>query len=123
VTGLEVMVYNTTSPVYAPGPISVSSLGKVVLTAPLSGTYQGISFFQDRSLATPVSMSGVGLAAITGVVYAPRAPANLSGLATVGLDVLGGAYVVDSLTVQGAGAINIDLKLNPPRVPDVRIVE
>jgi hypothetical protein len=39
------------------------------------------------------------------------------------VDVLGGAYVVDSMTVQGAGAINVNLGLNPPRVPDVRLVE
>jgi hypothetical protein len=68
-------------------------------------------------------MSGVGLAVITGVVYAPLAPVSLSGLAVVGLDVLGGAYVVNSMTVQGIGAINIDLRLNPPRVPDVGLVE
>jgi hypothetical protein len=68
-------------------------------------------------------MSGVGLTAVTGVVYAARAPADLTGLAAAGVDILGGAYVVESMTVQGAGAINIDLKLNPPRVPDVRLVE
>jgi hypothetical protein len=123
VTGLQVMVYNTTSSVYAAGPISITSVGKVVLAAPLSGTYQGLNFFQDRTLNTPITMSGVGLATITGVVYAAKAPVNLSGLASVGADVLGGAYVVDSMTVQGVGGINIDLNLDPPRVPDVRLVE
>ncbi len=121
VTALEVMVYNTTSGGYAPGPVTVA--GNVVMTAPLSGIYQGISIFQDRSLAAPISMSGIGLTVLTGVVYAAKAPVSLTGLATVGLDVLGGAYVVDSLTVQGIGSVNIDLKLNPPRVPDVRLVE
>jgi hypothetical protein len=57
------------------------------------------------------------------VIYAPLAPVSLNGLATVGLDILGGAYVVDSMTVTGIGAININLGLNPPRVPDVRLVE
>ena len=123
VTGLEVMVYNTTGVGYAPGPISVASLGKVVLTAPLSGPYQGINFFQDRTLATPITLTGVGLAVITGTVYAAQAPVDLSGFAAVGLDILGGAYVVNSLTVQGVGAVNVNLNLNPPRVPDVRLVE
>ena len=36
------MVYNTTSGTYANGPLSVTSVGKVVLGAPLSGTYQGV---------------------------------------------------------------------------------
>jgi hypothetical protein len=120
VTALEVMVYNTTGG-FAPGPITIA--GNVVMTAPLAGIYQGISFFQDRSLATPISMTGIGLTVLTGVVYAARAPVSLTGLAAVGLDILGGAYVVNSLTVQGVGAVNIDLKLNPPRVPDVRLVE
>jgi hypothetical protein len=123
VTGVGVMIYNTTSTTYPTGPISVTSAGRVALSAPLSGTYQGINFFQDRTLNTPITMSGVGLAVITGVVYAPLAPVSLSGLAVVGLDVLGGAYVVNSMTVQGIGAINIDLRLNPPRVPDVGLVE
>ena len=120
VTALEVMVYNTTGG-FAPGPITIA--GNVVMTAPLSGMYQGISFFQDRSLANPITMSGIGLTVLTGVIYAAQATVSLSGLAGVGLDVLGGAYVVNSLTVQGIGSVNIDLKLNPPRVPDVRLVE
>jgi hypothetical protein len=103
VTGLGAMIYNTTSPTYASGPVSVTSLGKVVLTAPISGTYQGIGIFQDRNLTTPITLTGVGLAVITGVVYAAQAPVNLTGFAAVGLDILGGGFVVNSLTVQGAG--------------------
>ncbi len=53
VTGLEVVVYNSTGSGYAPGPIKVSGLGKVVLTAPTTGTCQGISFFQHRGLTQP----------------------------------------------------------------------
>jgi hypothetical protein len=123
VTGLGVTVYNTTSASYPPGPIAVAGAGKVVLTAPLTGPYQGINFFQHRDLATPVSVTGIGLTTITGVVYAAAAPATVNGSAAVGLDILGGAYVVDSLTVGGAGAVTVNLGLNPPRVPDVRVVE
>jgi Putative Flp pilus-assembly TadE/G-like len=123
VNGTGVMIYNTTSPANPTGPISITSQGKVTLSAAGSGVYQGITFFQDRNLTNPVSMTGVGLAVITGVVYAASAPVTLNGQATVGADVLGGAYVTQSLSVSGSGAINIDLKLNPPRVPDVRVVE
>ena len=123
VTGLGVMVYNTTSSSYAAGPISVGGLGKVAMTAPLSGTYQGLNFFQDRSVTQPISITGLGLTTITGVVYAAQAPVNLTGSAAVGLDILGGAYVANSMTVGGVGAVTINLGLNPPRVPDVRLVE
>jgi Flp pilus assembly protein TadG len=123
VTGIGVMVYNTTSGTYASGPIAVGGVGKMVMIAPLSGTYQGINFFQDRSLTQPISVTGLGLTTITGVVYAAQAPVNLTGSAAVGLDILGGAYVVNSLNIGGVGAVTINLGLNPPRVPDVRVVE
>ena len=124
VAGVGVTVYNTTSSTYASGPISITSLGKVALAAPLSGTYQGINFFQDRTLTNAITMTGSGLAAITGVVYAPQAPVTLTGATLAAdVDILGGAFVVDSLTVQGLGAVQINLNLNPPRVPDVHLVE
>jgi hypothetical protein len=123
VVGLTVMIYNTTDTTYAAGPVSITSVGKVVLTAPLTGTYQGIGIFQDRSLTNQITMTGAGLAAITGLIYAAQAPANLTGSAVVGVDLLGGAFVVASMKVSGVGAININIGLNPPRVPDVRLVE
>lgn len=123
VTGLGTTVYNTTSSTYASGPIAVGGLGNVVMTAPLSGTYQGFSFFQHRGLAQPVSVTGLGLTVVTGAVYAAAAPVNLNGTAAVGVDILGGSYVADSMTVSGIGAVTVDLGLNPPRIPDVRVVE
>jgi hypothetical protein len=123
VAGVGVMIYNTTSSAYATGTISISSLGKVALTAPTSGIYQGINFFQDRSLTTPVSLTGFGLAAITGTIYALQAPINLTGSATVGVDILGGAFVANTMTIGGLGAIQVNLGLNPPRVPNVRLTE
>lgn len=123
VTGTEVMIYNTTSSSYASGPISVGGLSKVLLSAPMSGVYQGISFFQNRTMTAPLSISGMGLTAITGVVYAAEAQVNLTGGALVGADILGGAFVANSMTVRGLGAINVSLGANPPRVPDVRLVE
>lgn len=123
VTGLGTMVYNTTSSTYPSGPISVSGLGKVIMTAPVSGTYTGLNFFQNRGLTQPMSLTGLGLTTITGAIYAKSAAVNLTGSVAIGLDILGGAYVVDSMTVGGIGGVTIDLKDNPPRVPDVRVVE
>jgi hypothetical protein len=122
VTGLGVVVYNSTGG-HAPGPIRVSGLGKVVLTAPTSGPYQGINFFQHRGLTLPVEITGSGLTTITGTVYAPKAAVTLTGTAAVGLDILGGAFVAESMTVRGVGAVTVNLGRNTPRVPDVRVVE
>src|SRR5439155_25937162 len=57
VIGTGVTIYNT-SDTMAPGPITINSLGKIALTAPASGTYQGIAIFQDRGLSQPVSLTG-----------------------------------------------------------------
>jgi len=122
VAGLEVMIYNTQGS-YPAGPIQINSMAKVILTAPQAGTYQGMSLFQNRSLTEPMAITGYGLTTITGVVYGAQAPVNVTGSALVGVDVLGGAYVCDSIHVQGLGGINVDLGLNPPRVPEVHLVE
>ncbi|HYV38751.1 MAG TPA: hypothetical protein VE988_23905, partial [Gemmataceae bacterium] len=122
VTGLEVMVYNTAG-TYPADSIDISSLGKVIFTAPMSGTYQGINFFQDRSLTKTLTITSVGSVAIAGVVYAAQGPVNLTDSAAVGVNILGGAYVCDSMQIQGLGNISIDLGLNRPRVPEVHLVE
>jgi hypothetical protein len=48
---------------------------------------------------------------------------TLASLLNLGLDTLGGAYIVSTLQVGGVGSINIDLGNNYPRVPDVTLVE
>jgi hypothetical protein len=122
VAGLEVTVYNTNGS-YPAGPILINSLGRVALAAPLTGPYQGISFFQNRSHSQPLSITGYGQTVIAGVIYAAQAPVELTGSAAAGVDTLGGAFVCDSMRVQGAGGTNVDLGLNPPRVPEVHVVE
>jgi hypothetical protein len=122
VIGTSVMIYNTAS-TFAAGPITVNSLGKVALIAPLNGIYQGIGIFQDRTLNQALSITGNGLTAVVGTVYAPSAPVTLSGLAAVGADTLGGAYICSTMQISGLGGINISLGNNYPRVPDVALVE
>ena len=123
VTGLGTMIYNT-SGAFPAGPISITGLGKIITTAPAAGTYQGIGIFQDRAVNQTITVSGVGIgSSIGGTVYAPAAHVDLTGALAVGLDTLGGAYIVDTMTVSGVGNINIDLGNNPPRIPDVNLVE
>jgi len=120
--GLDVMIYNSAG-AFPAGPIAISSLGKVVLTAPLSGTYQGISVFQDRAVSQPITVTGVGLMAFGGTVYAPSADVTLGSIVAAGIDTLGGAYICNTISISGIGSINIDLGNNPPRIPDVTLVE
>jgi uncharacterized membrane protein len=122
VLGLGVMIYNTQG-AFPAGPISITSLGKVVLTAPASGMYQGIGIFQDRAVNQPITVSGAGTMACAGTVYAPAADVSLTSILAAGLDTLGGAYICNTMQISGIGSINIDLGNNPPRIPDVTLVE
>jgi hypothetical protein len=120
--GVEVMIYNT-SVTQPAGPVTFKTTGVVAIVPPLSGTFQGFSIFQDRASAQPVSLTGYGVTSVLGTIYAPGAPLSLTGLAGVGADVLGGAYVADTITVGGVGNININLGPHYVRVPDVTLVE
>ena len=81
-----VMFYNTTDPSNKAGykPITVSGGTSTTLTAPTSGTYAGILFFQDRNLPSTDlnkqnTISGGSTGAFTGVLYFPTTPLVYSG--------------------------------------------
>jgi hypothetical protein len=122
VVGTEVMLFNT-SVTQPAGPVTFNTTGAVAIIPPLSGTYQGFTIIQDRASTQPIALTGHGVTSVLGTIYAPSAPLALTGLAGVGADVLGGAYVVGSLTVGGIGNININLGPHSVRVPDVTLLE
>jgi len=64
------------------GGFTVAGGGSVYLTAPLSGTYQGISVFQSRTDATAMSLVGGTSQFINGVIYGPAAALSYAGGAT-----------------------------------------
>jgi Putative Flp pilus-assembly TadE/G-like len=120
--GTEIMIFNT-SVTQPAGPVTFNTTGAVAIVPPLSGTYQGMSIFQDRASTQPVSLTGYGVSAILGTIYAPSAPLSLTGLAGVGIDTLGGSYVAGTITVGGVGNVNINLGPHYVRVPDVTLLE
>jgi hypothetical protein len=105
-----------------PGPITLNAVGVVALSPPTSGTYQGITIFQDRSVPTPMSLQGINLS-IGGTVYAAAAPVTVSGISLTGLVAPAGAFVCWRLTFSGILNGLINLEGNWPRVPDVRLVD
>lgn len=61
------------------GSCTMSSWSQVNLSAPTSGTYAGILFFQDRSNSTAATLnSGTGVT-MTGSLYFPAATVNFNG--------------------------------------------
>lgn len=87
---------------YTLGSDTLTGSGHMNLTAPTSGTYDGMLIYQPPSDAHAMSITGSGGDKIQGILYAPGAPLTLtgSGSLTVSLDI-----IVDTLKVTGSGSI------------------
>jgi hypothetical protein len=128
-SGQGVMLYNTGGASASvaslggvgAGSISLNCNGSISLSPPTSGPYQGISFFQDRSLTQGLEFSGNGSLQITGAVYAASAPVTLSGNGDG--NTVGGSLIVASVQASGDATFTISQGTAGPRVPDVGLVE
>jgi uncharacterized repeat protein (TIGR01451 family) len=110
VSGTGVTIYN--APTNPGDSIDITGSATVNLTAPSSGTYQGIVIFQNRTSSAPISISGSGKATFTGEIYAADALFDVSASTTQAIDSGGagaipGALVVHDLTVTGSGALDV----------------
>jgi len=106
VNGSGVMFYLTgTNATYASATIGNSA--NVSLSAPASGTYTGILFFQNRSItsASNAAISGAASTSLTGTLYFPTTSVSLTGSAGVATDM---AIVASALAVTGAASIQYD---------------
>ncbi|HEV3443037.1 MAG TPA: Ig-like domain repeat protein, partial [Gemmataceae bacterium] len=104
-SGTDIMIYNTSSTYPnangSYGGITLSGYGTFSLTAPTTtanGVDAGILIFQPTANTRALSLSGNGLAGVSGTVYAPSAQVVLSGNAQ-----LGGSLVADELSISGNG--------------------
>jgi hypothetical protein len=117
-TGYEVMIYNDPKSDLQSEGITGTGGGSVTLTAPTSGTYQGIVFYQERNSNVDVIFAGNGLFNITGTIYAANALVRVSGN---GDATIGSQYISRALSLTGGGAINI--VYNPNIVAPVRVLQ
>ena len=119
-TGVGVMIYNKPSSVS--DKIDLSGQGACTLSPMLTGPYQGILFWQDRTANVPVNVTGNGLMNITGTFYAAGAEMKVAGNGTS--DFIGSQYIVDTLTTTGNGNFSIDWSANTtPAVRELILVE
>jgi hypothetical protein len=105
-SGTGVMIYNAGSTYPAAGGtyggIALSTTGTVNLSAPTTGAYAGILFFQARTNPTLISITESATMTLSGVIYASDALLSVSG--TSG-GVINGAMVVNRIQMSGsAGA-------------------
>ena len=93
------------------------------LTAPTSGTYNGILIYQDPNDTNLAELNGTPIANFTGVVYMPNAELELSGNTTMNLTT---DLIVDSLYDKGNATINItdySQTIGTPLLTAVALVE
>ncbi len=93
------------SPGQTGGEINLSGNGSYRLTAPTSGTYQGLETFYDRNNAAQINLSGNGNDNYTGTIYAKSAQANLSG--NGGVAQFNSMIIVATATMSGNGTFDV----------------
>jgi len=106
ITGNGVFFYNTSNG-YSFGPLSLAGGTSITLTAPTSGTYQGILWFQDRAITSSATNSFVGGSTFntSGAIYMPTGSLDFKGNSSTAQTM---ALIVDSLDVVGTSALQKD---------------
>jgi hypothetical protein len=120
VTGSGVMIYN--NPVPASGQKVSITGGTFNLSAPTSGTYQGMAIFQARDAGlVPINISGSGAVQMIGAVYAASSPVKIAGN---GDFTIGSEFICDTLALSGNGSLSVDWN-GASGLPkrDIRLVE
>ncbi|MBL4691756.1 MAG: hypothetical protein JKY92_00300 [Magnetovibrio sp.] len=82
-TGVTIIMSSSTSPANNTGEMKITGNGTVTLTAPTSGTYSGILFYQDRNVSGAPNarhlFTGGSTAELSGVLYAPSYNIDFAG--------------------------------------------
>ena len=110
---------------YLPGTASLTIANGAIfnMTAPTSGTYNGILFYQDRADTQAASIQGGGTSSLKGIFYFPAAALTLgNGSATTFYTPI----VASTLTMYGGSAftdddystVNLSSPLTSPRLVD-----
>ncbi|MFN4179553.1 MAG: pilus assembly protein TadG-related protein [Armatimonadota bacterium] len=111
VRGDGVLIYNEN------GRIEVQGNGELRLSAPTSGTYEGIAIFQPSSNTQPIWFSGNANFQVNGAIYSPRAQIHFEGNANL-TDSMIIAWRVE---LHGNPEVTIRAKEPPPAAEKVDI--
>ena len=103
-TGSHVMIYNTATAGHTIGAISIAGSGTLTLSAPNSGTYEGVLIFQDRTQSVGGSVNGSNTSVVTGTLYLPDANITYTGTTTAQYT----ALVADTVTMVGTSSFKSD---------------
>jgi hypothetical protein len=102
ITGSGVTFYNTANG-YTYGPIVITGQSTVHLSAPASGTYGGILFYQDRAITSSSNnqIDGTSNPNLVGSIYFPTTPLLITG-GSANTPFIG-KVVARTLTINGGG--------------------
>ncbi len=91
------------------------------LTAPTSGTYQGLTVFYDRGNTASLALNGNASDDFTGTIYAKSASATLNG--NPGINQINSLIIVNTATLNGNGQLNVSFTAsqNYPVPPSVGV--
>jgi hypothetical protein len=116
IAGAGVFIYNTGG-----GAINLSGTGNIALNPMGSGTYAGITVFQDRSNTAAAALSGGSNITNTGTFYFPNAGLTLSG--GTGVGVLGAQFISKTLALSGTAGISVNFNGSVAGTSSLAIVQ
>ncbi len=96
--------------------ININGLGSITLTPPTTGTYKGISLFQQRSSTNTMYVAGNGNSYMTGAFYVAGGTLNVQGNGDN--NTIGAQYISWNLKIGGGG--NFKVVWDPNLVPPAR---
>lgn len=109
VRGTGVTFFNTGS-----GGITVNGGNTVQLTAPTTGPYAGILFFQDPANTQAMVLSGNTNTSIQGALYIPKAQLTLNGTGNIAAYTI---LVADTILLNGSNTLHDDYSSLPGGSP------
>jgi hypothetical protein len=116
-TGNNVLLYSAGT-----GSISLTGTGNVNLTPPTSGTYKGISLFQERSSNKQISITASGNMNVTGTLYAASAKVTLTNQGNY-TNNIGSQWIAYQLVVTGSGSLKVNYNGNGGPLRQIQLVE
>ncbi len=104
--GAGVMFYNTGNSTYSFAPITFSGASSANFTAPTSGTYNNVLFFEDRSKGGSSTQNSVAASAVltaTGAMYFKNSQFVFSGAVAIGPASM--AIIADKVSISGSASV------------------
>lgn len=112
-----VMIYNDPQGPSDNISLSGSNGGSVTMTPPTTGTYKGMTLFQERTAENTMNISGNGGFYVTGTFYTANSLMNVTGNGDAHI---GSQYISRLLDLNGTGNMLIDY--NPDQVVPRRVL-